>query len=602
MYENFRYSVLKPAALLILFFSILYYTGAQNLMQPAPEISISAELQSEEKNSAAVIRIFYSFPENFHQTLNKDFFKAEITVPENISYETEYPEGKAEEGIINYYGNAELLLKADLSDLDPGTHSLTVEASWQLCDENGTCYFPGTKKITADIVIPGSAGKDTAGKISDSLPLSKTEEDITGSNNLSGINKAGSGSQLSAADIIKYLLLAFTGGLLLNIMPCVFPLLSIKALSLVQQSRNNKKEILISSLFYSAGIIISLTVLAVFLIIIKQAGQFAGWGFQMQNKWFVLFLISIIYLFALSMFDVFTITVPGVNTAGKLSAKKGYTGHFLTGIFAVLVAAPCTAPFLGSAIAFSLSGSSVLILLSFLFIGAGFAFPFLLLGFNPSIVKMLPKPGKWSVYFKEILGFVLAGTSFYLLISFAQGKPSSVIASIIIFLFVITFFAWIYGKISLSGIKRKYSVSILFLLIILSIYSAVKIPDLNYETGNTAAESSEGTESFSEEKVDYFLDNGYSVFVDIYADWCTTCKINDRLVINTDEVKKLFKENRTVLLKGDFTDNNQQIAEWMNKNGKAGVPVYVFYKDKTSSPVFLPELLTKKKISELFNQ
>ena len=581
-----RYFSFKLAALIIIFSISQYHSAAQNLLQPAPDISISAEIQEGEKNNSAVIRVFYSFPEKFHQTLNKDFFKAEITEPENTGFEIKYPEGKEEDGIINYYGNAELLLTANFSGIYPGRHNLTVEASWQLCDENGTCYFPGTKKISTELEIPEFSETAALEKISAGSILSASETD--------------SRATLSAAEILKYLLLAFTGGLLLNIMPCVFPLLSIKALSLVKQSQNNKKEILLSSLFYSGGIIISLTILAVFLIIIKQAGQFAGWGFQMQNKWFVLFLISIIYLFALSMFDVFTITLPGLNSAGKLSSRKGYPGHFLTGVFAVLVAAPCTAPFLGSAIAFSLSGSSLLIFLSFFFIGAGFAFPFLLLGLNPSLVKMLPKPGKWSIYFKEILGFVLAGTSFYLLISFSKGKPSSVISSIIIFLFVITFLAWIYGKIALSGIRRKYSLAFLCLLVFLVIYSALKIPDLNYETEIKTAGSSQDEEYFSEERINYLLDNGYSVFVDIYADWCTTCKINDRLVINTEEIKQLFAENNTVLMKGDFTDNNPDIAVWMEKNSRAGVPVYVFYKDKSSSPVFLPELLTRKKLSDLF--
>ncbi len=300
--------------------------------------------------------------------------------------------------------------------------------------------------------------------------------------------------------------------------------------------------------------------------------------------------------FALSMFDVFTITLPGVNTAGKISDKSGYTGHFLTGIFAVLVAAPCTAPFLGSAIAFALSGSSLLIFLSFFFIGAGFAFPFILLGLNPSFIKLLPKPGKWSVYFKEILGFILAGTSFYLLISFADGKPSSVISSIIVFLFIITLLAWIYGKIALSGIKRIHSVIILSALLMLSAAAALKVPDFNYENTKISSNADTDYEIFSEDKLNSLLDEGKSVFVDIYADWCTTCKLNEKLVLNKDDIKNFLKDNNIILLKGDFTDGNTEIGSWMKKNNKAGVPVYAFYKDKNSTPAFLPELLTKKMI------
>ena len=567
---NIKYT--KTYALILYFIISSAYAFAQFPPQPEPEITAAASYESRE----AVIRVLYKFPENFHQTLNKDFYKAEILSPENISYSLEYSEGISEKGEINFYGTAEIIITADISDSDINqlkneNHNLEVKASYQLCDENGICYFPGSKDISVKLDIP------------ENQTLSADSQASTGGN----------------SGILRFLFLAFIGGLLLNIMPCVFPLLSIKALSLIKQSENDKKEILFSSIFYSAGIILSLIILAVFLIIIKNAGQFAGWGFQMQNKWFVLFLITMIYLFALSMFDVFTITLPGVNTAGRISDRKGYTGHFLTGIFAVLVAAPCTAPFLGSAIAFALSGNSLIIVLSFFFIGAGFAFPFLVLGLNPSLIKLLPKPGRWSVYFKEILGFILAGTSFYLLISFGDGKPSSVISSIIIFLFIITMLAWIYGKTVLSGIKRFYSVIILIVLLVLSVYAALTIPDLNHDEKYINSSQNTGYEIFSEEKLNSILNEGKSVFVDIYADWCTTCKLNEKLVLNKKDIKEFLKENNTILLKGNFTDGNTEIGRWMDKNNKAGVPVYAFYKDKDSPPVFLPELLTKTMIFKL---
>ena len=566
-----KYSIVKKSFFFILFFIITGHAFSQLPPPPAPEITAEILLDtSSEGGKTAVIRVFYSFPENFHQTLNRDFFKAEVIYPEEFSsIETEYPEGIEEKGEINYYGSAELVLTGDVSSLAAGEYNVKIKASYQLCDDVGTCYLPGSKELEAKFEIPLS--------------------DISHN----GINTENNG----ITGILKYLFLAFIGGLLLNIMPCVFPLLSIKALSLVKQSEDNKREILLSSLFYSAGIIISLMILAVFLIIIKNAGQFAGWGFQMQNKWFVLFLGTVIYLFALSMFDVFTITLPGINTAGKLSARKGYSGHFLTGIFAVLVAAPCTAPFLGSAIAFSLSGSSLIIFLSFFFIGAGFSFPFILLGFNPSLVKKLPKPGKWSVYFKEILGFILAGTALYLLLSFSKGKPASVLSSIIIFLFTVTILAWIYGKTAMSGLKRKYSVLLLLLLLSLAAAAAKIIPDVEYNE----KQISSAEEAFSESRIRRLLDEGNSVFVDIYADWCTTCKINDRLVINTEEIQNLFKENRIVLLKGDFTNGDPEIASWMKKNEKAGVPVYAFFRNSETPAVFLPELLTKKKIADLLS-
>ena len=568
----------KTVLILIMLFISVNLLFSQLALPPVPEITAAANIESAADEGTLIFRIFYRFPENFHQTLNKDFFKAEIIRPENPgNFEIVYSDGIKEDGIINYYGSTEILLKGDCRDLDKGEHTYTVRASWQLCDEDGTCFFPSSEDIEVSFQI-----KDN---IPGTSPVLSSQTETAAS--LNGITS-----------IIKYLILAFIGGLLLNIMPCVFPLLSIKALSLVKQSDNNRKEIFLSSIFYSAGIIISLLVLAVFLIIIKNAGEFAGWGFQMQNRWFVLFLVTIIYLFALSMFDVFTITLPGVNMAGKISNRKGYTGHFLTGIFAVLVAAPCTAPFLGSAIAFSLSGNSVIIFLSFLFIGAGFSFPFILLGLNPSLIKKLPKPGKWSVYFKEILGFILAGTAGYLLLSFAKGKPSSVLSSIAGYLFLITFFAWIYGKIVMSGLKRTTIVIVMIILLVLSTAGAKLIPDFNYDTPQF---SKTEKNMFSEKELNNLLKKGESVFVDIYADWCTTCKINEGLVFQNKEIIQSFSDNNVTLLKGDFTDGNREIAEWMKKNGKAGVPVYAFYKDAESEPIFLPELLTRRKILEIVN-
>ena len=557
---------MKKLLTLILFvFLFTQYVFSQGLTKPAPEIEVSADKGKTSEN-IIVFTIKYIFPENFHQTLNRDFFRAQLISPEKaVRQDIVYPEGTTENGVVNYYKSAEIKLSTEGWDLEPGGYDYSVRVHYQLCDENGTCYLPGSEDISGTFEI--------------------LESDINNKNS-SGIS-----------ELLKYIVFAFIGGILLNIMPCVFPLLSIKALTLIKMSENNKKQIFLSSLSYSAGIIASLLVLAVSLIVLKSAGQFAGWGFQMQNRWFVLILVSVIYLFALSMFDLFTITLPGQGIAGKASQRKGYTGQFMTGIFAVLVAAPCTAPFLGSAIAFSLSKNSLFILFSFFAIGTGFALPFILLGLYPAVIKKLPKPGKWSIYFKEILGFILVGTSIYILLSFSKGKTVEELAGILIFLFFLTFFAWIYGKSSVSGISR-IKIRIITAVLIISTLITGSI-FLGYSNKNEKLPDISGIENdFTAEKLKNLTEAGQAVFVDIYADWCTTCKINERFVLSSREITAFFNENNIKVIKGDFTDNNPEIAAWMMENGKAGVPVYAYFHDARSAPVFFPELLTKKIITD----
>jgi len=411
-YKLMELGIIRKIFIFIFILAFITISAASAFLPgvPSPEITIKADENSTAENFFK-IKILYEFPEGFHQTHNPDFFKAEITGPDIFTdVKTTYPEGKKEGDLVNYYDKAVITLSIDRDKVPPGEYNIQVKAGYQLCDENGTCYLPGSYEEMINVI------------------LKPVNDDMSDNGNF------------SFSSILYYILFAFTGGLLLNVMPCVFPLLSIKALSLVKQAEENKRKILLSSLSYASGIISSLLILAVFLIILRSAGRFAGWGFQMQSPYFVMALSAVIFIFALSMFDVFTVTLPGGNTAGKTSAVKGYGGHFLTGIFAVLVAAPCTAPFLGPAIAFALSRSSLIILLFFIFIGAGFSLPFIILGFNHKLIKKLPKPGRWSSIFKELLGFILAGTSVYLVSGILKGRPPETGVNILFF-FLTTSFA-----------------------------------------------------------------------------------------------------------------------------------------------------------------
>ncbi len=576
-YKLMELSIIRKTFILIFLFTFFTISAASAFLPevPSPEVTVTADEKSTAENFFK-IKILYKFPEGYHQTHNPGFFRADITGPEIFTdFKITYPEGKKSGDLVNYYDKAIITLSIDREKVPPGEYNIRIKAGYQLCDESGTCYLPGSSEEEINVTL-----KAVNANVSDN-------------------------GNISFSSILYYILFAFTGGLLLNVMPCVFPLLSIKALSLVKQAEENKRKILLSSLSYASGIVLSLLILAVFLIILRSAGRFAGWGFQMQNPWFVMALSAVIFIFALSMFDVFTVTLPGGNTAGKTSAVKGYGGHFLTGIFAVLVAAPCTAPFLGPAIAFALSQNSLIILLFFIFIGAGFSLPFIILGFNHKLIKKLPKPGRWSSIFKELLGFILAGTSVYLVSGILKGRPPETGVNILFFFLAASFAAWLYGKTALPGASAKRTAAALLLSAAIIAAGWFFLVDFSKTSANTLRISGEQysdetgvnayIKPFSQDILNSLINEKRGVFVDIYADWCTTCKINERFVLSSDEIISLFLENEITLLKGDFTNGDPDIGDWMKENGKAGVPVYAYYPpgDADTEPYFFPEIITK---------
>ncbi len=565
----------------LIFLMMIFFIPANAIPDAAPEPGISVSVADNGNSDLLTIKISYEFPRDFHQTHNPDFFRVDIVSPElSGKYKVVYPEGKKENDTLNYYGMAVLTLVAEKKHFTPGKQIITVSAGYQLCDEEGTCYMPGKKEfsVEADLQV---------------LPETFSWH-------------------AEAADIMKYILFAFLGGLLLNVMPCVFPLLSIKALSLVKQSEDDRRKILLSSLSYASGIIISLFILAIFLIILKSAGKYAGWGFQMQSPWFVMALSTVIFIFSLSMFDVFTVTLPGGKAAARAGSAKGYAGQFLTGIFAVLVAAPCTAPFLGPAIAYALSRSSLIIITFFIFAGTGFAFPFIMLGLNPALVRMLPKPGRWSSVFKEILGFILALTAVYLLSGLLKKRDAETAINVFYFLLITSFAAWFYGKIAAPGASMlRIALALAFSTLLVAtgwvFLLDLEKPGIKSEARVNAEEiipEKEYVRTFSLQMLESLEDENRPVFVNIYADWCTTCKVNERFVLSSPEIDSFFREKSITVLRGDFTEGNPEIAKWMKESGKAGVPVYAYYlpSRETTGPVFLPEILSKEIVIKYFSQ
>ncbi len=539
--------------------------------QSAPDVEIRAEIANGTGGNF-LIRLEYNFPEGFHQTLQQDFFNFMISSPPELSIgKISYPEGKNKGELINYYGKT--VLEAPLLGFSPDKQKdVMVKASWQLCNEQGMCLFPQSKEIKA------------------------------------GHNYKAEAKERTSSNILFFLLLSFLGGLLLNVMPCVLPVLSIKALSLVKQGGENRKQILGSSMVYSAGVIISLLALAVVIIIIKSSGEQVGWGFQFQNKAFVLSLLTIIFIFALSLFEVFTISAPvmktgTVTTNGKTSAGS----HFFSGVIAVLLATPCTAPFLGTAAGFAFSQSAPVILAVFFMTGLGLSFPFILIGFFPAVVSKMPKPGAWMNTFREIMGFLLIGTSVWLIDVLTYQSTEGFLSRVLIYLTAVAVACWIYGKFTAPGASTRKRITGLIIGAILIAGSAFIFLAPAVETSDTAVnEKQAGSEwsgwiEFSPETAIEKIGGERPVFLAFGAKWCMTCRTNEGTVLFTDEAENFFKEQNAILIHGDYTNKNPEINKWMNQYGRAGVPFYLWYPSGSAEGILLPEIISKKTITGLSN-
>ncbi len=591
----------RPALFSLLFLSLVIPLSAQieglDMAEPAqqkpPEALVRLEIPDSDgadvldlgPDGIGRILVHYDFPEGFHQTKQEEMFT--VALPPSSPLEIRdisYPPGVEEEGLLNYYGEATLDISLVLRPgMQPGEYRVPLSAAYQLCDEAGTCFFPeeSIKELT---VVFGEEAVAAA----DDVPLD--------SSTIEGTVIAGGDAadgKFSLTLLLRYLLFAFIGGILLNVMPCVLPVLSIRALNLVKQSGNKRREIFAGSLFYTAGILLTMGLLAAAVTVLKLSGEMVGWGFQFQDPGFVVFLTVLVFVFSLSLFDVYVFHAPTMNRAVQRAGQKGYIGSFFNGIIAVLLATPCTAPLLGTALGFAFSQPPPVIFGIFILVGLGFALPFILVGIWPAVIRRIPKPGPWMNTFKELMGFLLLGTAVYLLSILRFQVSSGELINIILFLLLLAFLLWIYGKTAKPTTDAKRKWIILGIFIILSLSAADRL--LRFETNqDTAAASTqrEGWETFEPERLEAYRKEEKPVFVIFSAKWCTVCKMNERTVLHTEEAEALFAERGIKILYGDFTNENTLIEEWIRSYGRAGVPVYAYYPPDGGGYELLPEVLT----------
>src|SRR5437764_7785772 len=404
--------------------------------------------------------------------------------------------------------------------------------------------------------------------------------------------------------IFTFLLFGFLGGIILNLMPCVLPVISLKIFGFIQQAGQSRQKILRSGIAFALGIFAWFIALALLLIALKAVGRDVTWGgFQFTNAYFVLALSVIVLVFALNLFGVFEISLPQPMTRGLLSAteRKDDLGSFFQGVFATVLATPCTAPFLGTALGFAFSQSSVVILAMFVAIAAGMSAPYLLLSIQPAWLRLLPKPGPWMVHVKQFMGFLLLATLLFLLyvLGAQRGLEGAIWASC--FLLVISVACWMKGAFVLTGASGAKRSVVLALMLVLVLGSGIYFIGGKFRSTNIALADSRlrgDWQAFTPERLQTELDQGHSVFVDFTAAWCITCKFNEANVLESAEVRDAFQRHAIVKLKADWTNGDPAITKLLQRFGRPGVPLYVLYPGKNEEPIVFPEVLTKGMVLE----
>ncbi|HTW62754.1 MAG TPA: thioredoxin family protein, partial [Terracidiphilus sp.] len=390
--------------------------------------------------------------------------------------------------------------------------------------------------------------------------------------------------------------LAFLGGLLLNLMPCVFPVLFIKGLSLVSSGAEERPRLRAHGFVYAAGILVSFWALVALLLGLRTAGASLGWGFQFQSPVFLSLMAALLFFLGLSLAGQFEIGLTLTGAGGSLAAKQGYAGSFFTGVLAVIVATPCTAPFMGTAIGYALAKPAAVTFAVFTALALGLAAPYVALTLQPAWTRLLPKPGAWMEVFKQAISIFIFGTVIWLTWVVAQAYGAGLLLALLSIFLLLAVAGWFLGR-----WPAKLWASVVAGLILLAVVAAcVTAPKelavapaafaVQPSAGNPAAR---GTwQPWSPDAVQRALAAGRPVFVDFTASWCLSCQVNERVALDRPEVLDAFTKANVVLLRADWTREDPAITQALASLGRSGVPVYALYAPGAGTPQLLPQVLT----------
>ena len=402
-------------------------------------------------------------------------------------------------------------------------------------------------------------------------------------------------SQVATADTITgislsmAIIFAFLGGLILNLMPCVLPVIALKGLSLVKSSAESNSSVTLNASAYVVGVIATFMTIAAILVSLKNAGEMIGWGYQLQSP-FIVTILSIL-IFGIGIYLITDLSVGG--SLGKLEKHTDGSGpmnSFLTGTLAVVVASPCTAPFMGAALGFALIQPDIFSYLVFLFLALGFALPYFLIALFPSLIDFLPKPGKWMKSLKQLFGFMMFAAAIWLLWVLANQVDANSILFVLIGWFLLAFTSW------LVITRIKFAVYVSAIIGILWVY---QLSEWNFKDVEVMNDSE--SISWSIEKENELRSNEQAYFINFTAAWCITCKVNEAVALS-DEVFKKFEEKNITYLKADWTNRNSEIAGQIEKYNRSGIPLYIYWNKTLDEPMVLNEILTENYLMEVVDE
>lgn len=406
---------------------------------------------------------------------------------------------------------------------------------------------------------------------------------------------AGDGLSLMVAIVF-----AFVGGIILNLMPCVFPVLSLKALSLAAPGHGNKQKLRLEGMSFGAGVIVTFVVLAAILIVFRQAGEQFGWGFQLQSPAMVTALALLFFVLALNLSGAFEFTTFVPSSAAGWSARNRYVDAALSGVLAVVIASPCTAPFMGAAMGYALAQPALLTLIVFVALGVGMALPFVLLSWFPGWRKMMPKPGAWMVRLRQFLAFPLYATVAWLVWVLGAQVDNDAVVRLLVTLVIVAFalWAWRAYRFGAAPVFSLVAAAGLVAAAVVAWPLFASAPERD-PAAPVQARTTSGVldpwQPYTPARLSELTADGKAVFVDFTAAWCVTCQVNKRLVLNDGGIRDAFAKSGVTLVRADWTRRDPAIGQALAALGRQGVPVYVLYRPG-KEPVLLPEVLQKQAV------
>jgi thiol:disulfide interchange protein DsbD len=504
------------------------------------------------------LRLYWQITEGYYLYKKRFSFSLE-TADGEVEITPEFPTGVIRED--EYFGKSEVYYNfadINLALAEPAERG-TLKISSQGCADAGLCYPPNRQEFRVDFAEKSIAPAVAAVAASSGSP--GRQETVP----------------LSATGLLYMMLLAFLGGSILNLMPCVFPVLSLKVFSFATGSDHSKH---VHGWVYALGVVSSFLLVAIILISLQQAGAAVGWGFQLQEPRFVALLAYLFFIMGLSLSGLVELGAGFMGMGSQLAERSGYSGSFFTGVLATVVASPCTAPFMGTALGFAVTQPAPVALAVFAALGSGMAAPMLLLSYSKTLRAKMPRPGPWMETFKQLLAFPLYATAIWLL--WVAGRQTSVTAMAVLLcgMLALALGLWLWryrpwGRLA-GGLALLAAVML--------------IPSPALEQG---PKNAGGEEGWSQQRLEALLDAGQPVFVNVTADWCITCIANERSTLSSTAVEDTMVAMNMAYIVVDWTDYDPNIAGFLARFGRNGVPLYLVYSGQPGSePEVLPQLLT----------